>query len=95
MLNCVVLCCALWLFSVVVFLNTMVTFSGAPLGSYQSGGVPNLEPLSKPILDAISQAFVMGMEKHIHSCKKEKEGKLDFLHVILLLSPPTHYILLK
>ena len=40
----------------------MVSFGSAPLEKNQSGGVPNSEPLSKPILDAISQAIFMAME---------------------------------
>ena len=76
------------------FLSTMVSFGSAPLEKNQSGRVPNPEPLTKPILDAISQVVVMSTKKHTYSC--EKKGKSNLLHVIffpLLLS--TNHILLR
>ena len=41
----------------------------------QSDGVSNLEPLSKPVLDAISQVVVMAMEKHTHSSERIKKNE--------------------
>ena len=50
----------------------MVSFGSALLGKNQIGGIPNPEPLSKPILDAISHAVVMAMEKQLYNCEKKK-----------------------
>ena len=53
----------------------MVSFGNALLEKNQSGGLSNIEPLSKPILDAISQAVVMAMEKWTYNWEKEKRKK--------------------
>ena len=53
----------------------MVLFGSALLEKNQSGEVPNHEPMSKPILNAISQAIVMAMERQTYNRKmKRKES---------------------
>jgi hypothetical protein len=55
----------------------MVSFDNAHLKQNQSRGVSNLEPLPKPVLDAISQAVVMAMEKYAHSREPKKYLKIN------------------
>ena len=76
-LYCVELCSWFFYSVVILFLflffrSTMVSFGSGPLEKNQSGWVPNLEPLSKPIIDAISQPVVMAMEKHTYNQAKKK-----------------------
>ena len=65
-------CC---IYSVIIFFNIMFSFGSDPLEKNQSDGVSNFEPLSKPVLDAISQVVVMAMEKHTHSSERIKKNE--------------------
>ena len=55
----------------------MVSLGSALLEKTQSGGDPNLEPLSKPIFNAISQAIIMANGETV--ILLGKKGKLDLL----------------
>ena len=74
----------------------MISIGSAPLENNQRDGVPNLEPLSLPILDGVSQVVVMVAEI-IHTAVERKEKKKLDLYLLLLPLPPllpTPHILL-
>ena len=72
-LHCVALCLGILHFCPCCnFVSTMVSFGSAPLEQSPSRGIPDPEPLPKPVLDAISQAVVMAMEKRTNDHEKNK-----------------------
>lgn len=81
--------------SVVIPFSTIISFDNVPPENNQGDTVPNTEPLSQPILEAMFRVIVMLMEKHTHDREKEKR-KLDLLHLILHPLPlPTYHVSLR
>ena len=72
-------CCAHGFYIVVIFLSTIVSFGSVPPEKYQSDGIPNLELLSQPSLDAISQAVVMAMENIHIVVRRKNENQISFM----------------
>ena len=52
-----------------------MSFGSAPLEQTQSREIIEPEPLSKPVLNAISQAVIMAMEKHAHGEKRKRKAR--------------------
>ena len=73
-LHCVALCIGIF-FSCCDPLSAMVSFGSAPLKQTQSREIIEPEPLSKPIIDAISKAVIMAMEKHAHGEKSKRKAR--------------------
>ena len=66
LLNCMVLHCARGFYSVVIFSSTIILFGNAPFEKKSKRWGSRHDLLSQPLLDAISQAVVVTMEKRTY-----------------------------
>lgn len=74
------------IYIIVIFVSTMVSFGSVSPNRNKNDGVSNPEPLSQPILDAMSQVVIMAMEKHTYGHEKKKK-KLNLFYLIFLSLP--------